>query len=105
MFSLLARKYTEYKFKRNDLRIIQQIPAQSFASFLDEHRQKGWEMTDSYQAFNQEADNWHCKLRKGTSVLECHWRQSQNGSVTGPARIINGLAKGLDMPAYTSPRD
>ncbi|WP_102795089.1 hypothetical protein [Bowmanella denitrificans] len=103
LISLIRRKYVELTFRRYDLRIVEAIGAQQFEHIIQVYRNSGWEITDAYQAFSPDAERWHCKLRKGTSVLECEWQHQRFGSISGAARIINALANEFELVVLEYP--
>lgn len=102
-FSTIARRYRDWKYRRNDWRIVQDISAQRFTEILQAHLDNGWEITDNYQGFDPAMAKWHCQLRKGTSCLRCRW-QSGAGHIFGPARILNGLGEDFGLTVFTTPQ-
>ncbi|AXR08076.1 hypothetical protein [Salinimonas sediminis] len=94
--------WVKLKFKRNDLRIIEHIPAATFSQILQQYCAQGWELTDAYRPFD-EAQRWQGKLRKGTSVLTCIWQPEQAGHIYGLSRIINGMAAQFSLVAKPAP--
>lgn len=98
----VKQAWIKRKFQRNDLRIIEHIPAATFNQIVDQYCTQGWELTDAYRSFDS-AQRWQGKLRKGTSVLNCTWRPEQAGQIYGLTRIINGMAAQFSLVAKPAP--
>ncbi|MEW9798603.1 hypothetical protein [Alteromonas sp. CYL-A6] len=103
MFNALRHALQKARFKRRGLLIIQAIPADTFATILDEYQARGWELTDAYRAFSAEQPRWRGVLRKGTGQLRCEWTADRTGSMVGIARIVNGVASEYNLTADASP--
>ena len=104
MLKFLSRKYVESKYRRNNLRVIEDISAERFRAILQYYVENGWELTDNYGSFNEERERWRCKLRKGNSTLECEWDKRYEGRIYGPAKIVNGLGKESGFDVLELPR-
>jgi hypothetical protein len=99
----LGRIYTQYKYKRDKLNIIQQIPTTQFQQIVQKYQQDGWEMSSEYHAADKWLDHWQCKLRKGTSTLICEWTTVTKGEISGPQRVIIGLGKEFILTVKSAP--
>ena len=115
----LGQIYTKYKYKRDQLNIIQQIPTQQFQKIIQKYQQDGWELASEYHpadfwvnglvdhgvdhGADHGVDHWKCKLRKGTSTLICEWNNEVEGEISGPQRIIIGLGKEFILSVRTCP--
>lgn len=104
MLKFLGRKYVESKYRRNNLRVIEDIPAKKFGATLQAYTETGWELTDNYRSFNEDRERWRCKLRKGTSTLKCEWDKRHNGRISGPAYVVDGLGKEFGFAVLESPK-
>ncbi len=102
MFKFLSNKYIKAKFRRKNLRIIENISADQFEATLASHYDQGWEMTDNFKSFNKDRERWRCKLRKGTCTLHCVWDKRVNGYIAGPQRVVDPLGHtlGKDVQEY-----
>ncbi|GGW83721.1 hypothetical protein [Alteromonas halophila] len=103
MFKALARKYVELKYRRNNWRIIENLSAEQFAVVLRNYREDGWELTNTYRAFDASLPDWKGKLRKGTSTLDCQWNASGKGRIIGQAQVMGGVADKLGVSVHTAP--
>lgn len=103
LFASFKRKRLEARYKRDDLRIIENVSADNFQTILTQYQDEGWELTDTYTIFQPELKTWQGKLRKGTSVLTCDWHHEYNGSISGLARIIEGLAPAYQLTVLSYP--
>lgn len=103
-FSTLKRRYTARKFSQNDWRIIQHIPFATFERFIANRVESGWEIASDFHALESDTPKWQCKLRKGSGVLICKWRASEQGEIVGAARMVNGVGSELAMPVFEQPQ-
>ena len=97
----IYKKYIQYKFKRDNLNIIENIPALRFDEVVLACIKGGWETDYAYLPFSRDVVNqqnqWQCKLRKGTSTLICQWKHATSGSIRGPKRIVKGLGSEFEL--------
>jgi hypothetical protein len=103
ILTLLGQKYTKYRYKRDKLNIIQQIPTQQLQQIIKKYRLDGWEVAPEYHANEVCVDSWQYKLRKGTSVLQCQWSKEMEGQISGPQRIIVGLGEEFCLTVNSAP--
>lgn len=103
VFTRMQRKYTEKRFLRNDLNIIQNIQTDNFHHIIEVLVAAGWEVSIDYRGREGWEHKGSCKLRKGTSVLECNWSRTEQGTITGLGRIIKGVAIQFDLVSLDTP--
>lgn len=103
-FNTIMQRYTARKFKKHDWRIIESIPFLTFEKLIVNYVENGWEIADDYRVLNEDAKQWQCSLRKGTSILVCSWSAKALGNVVGPARPVEGLGAELGLPVYDQPQ-
>ncbi len=100
----MKRKCTEKRFRQNDLNIIQNIPTDTFHNVIEVLVDAGWEVSIDYRGPDGWEHKGRCKLRKGTSVLECCWSSNHQGAISGLGRIIKGIATQFDLVSLDTPR-
>ncbi|MCW8109553.1 hypothetical protein OPS25_13665 [Alteromonas ponticola] len=102
MYKMLRQKITASRFKRHDLGIIENIPADVFQQIIDKHIAEGWEISGSFHQFDW-TKRWEVKLRKGTSELQMQWYPALQGNMVGLRRIMTGVAKQFSLTVLTCP--
>lgn len=103
MLRRFLHNLTVSRFKKQQLNIIENIPAETFSQILDTYVSKGWEVSHSYGAFSAENNKWDAQLRKGTSELQLRWKKAHQGSLFGPDRIVRGVAEEFSQEALAVP--
>lgn len=104
LFKRWRQARTRARYQRLDLRIIEGIPTAMFSQILDDYTAQGWEVSEARGEFAPHGKFWQGKIRKGYSTLECEWHALGLGRITGPARIIQGLAVQRQMTAARYPQ-
>ncbi|NMH60560.1 hypothetical protein [Alteromonas ponticola] len=102
MFGILKQKITANRFKRHELGVIENIPADVFQQIIDEQTAMGWESSGSFHQFNW-SKKWTLKLRKGTTVLELEWSPEAQGNMVGLQRILTDVAKEFELKVLVCP--
>jgi hypothetical protein len=104
LFASLTRKLTEFKYKYYGLNIIQEVPSERFHHIITLYIERGWEGSGNYCEPDSGVTDWTCKLRKGTSTLQCGWSDSTQGTFIGPERILFGLGKEFGFTSNSAPQ-
>lgn len=104
LFALLIKKLTEFKYRYYGLNIIQEVPAERFHLIICQYIDRGWEVSGDYNENGACLSHWSCKLRKGTSTLNCEWNEKTQGNFIGPQRIIFGLGQEFGLTANEAPQ-
>lgn len=99
----LSQKLREYRFRRNGLTIVQDIPKDLFMGILQCYIDDGWELADDFYSSKAWPDSGNCKIRKGHSTLVFAWDLEFQGSITGLERIINSLAHKYELTMRYTP--
>lgn len=111
LLTSFKQKRVTRKFAKHNLNILQNLPFDKLQTILQGLILQGWEVHPDYLDTSNENNDWECKLRKGTSVLDVTWSASNTesdntkntGSITGLERIIVGLGKEFDTPVSKTP--
>ncbi len=103
LFTNIRRALTASKFQRKDLKIIEAIPTERFATIVFQFKDEGWELTDAPGDLDVSCDSWQGKLRKGTSTLTCNWNNDDEGEIVGLTRIIDGIGKDFNLKVQSTP--
>lgn len=101
-FTGFKKSRLEKKFRKNDWIIIQPIPFSQFEQLIIEHVEGGWEIEDDYERLEPNVSNWHCELRKGTSILTCIWMSEYQGLIYGPKIALASTAEKLGIKVSKS---
>ncbi|MCQ8850565.1 hypothetical protein NQT74_18440 [Alteromonas stellipolaris] len=99
----IRRALIASKFQRKDLKIIEAIPGERFATIVFDFKDKGWELTDARGDLDVSHESWQGKLRKGTSTLTCTWSKDDQGEIVGLTRIVEGIAKDYNLKVQSTP--
>lgn len=104
IFALLRKKLTEFKYQYYGLNIIQKVSAERFHLIISQYIDRGWELSGEYNEIGTGLSHWSCKLRKGTSTLNCEWNETTQGNFVGPQRIVVGLGQEFGFTANKAPQ-
>ena len=104
LFALIRKKLTEFKYQYYGLNIIQEVSAERFHLIISQYIERGWELSGDYNELEAGSSQWSCRLRKGTSTLNCEWHEITQGNFIGPQRIIFGLGQEFGFTANTAPQ-
>lgn len=104
LFALLRKKLTEFKYQYYGLNIIQEVSAERFHLIISQYIERGWELSGEYNELGAGLSHWSCKLRKGTSTLNCEWHETTHGNFIGPQRIVFGLGQEFGFTANKAPQ-
>ncbi|WP_195732233.1 hypothetical protein [Glaciecola sp. MH2013] len=99
----LRKKYIAYKYKRDDLNIIEAIPIDRFNAIIQKCISEGWEIRPEYYEIERLEQAWAGKLRKGHSTLHCSWSSETYGAINGPRPIIQSLGNEHDLQSSSLP--
>jgi hypothetical protein len=103
----LKRKLIASRFKRKNLNIIQSIPVGEIDSILQNYIESGWELAPQFYSAKALHQQGLCSVRRGQSTLtftlEHQIAANQVGTIIGPARIVQALAKEHQLVALASP--
>lgn len=111
------------RFKRKDLMLIHDVPAEFILSLLDRLVSQGWEVAPEFDTQASLIHRGKCIVRRGQSSLVFMLQEFRlqndthapplgsdpmppitgKGTIEGPARIISDLAKQYDLQARSEP--
>lgn len=102
-FTKLNKKLVENRFKRKGLNIIQGIPTNDIKEIISLYVSEGWEIGSQYSSKDALINSGECAIRRGQSTLLFEWSEASKGSITGPERIVFGLANQFKLTALAFP--
>ncbi|WP_371195264.1 hypothetical protein [Glaciecola sp. SC05] len=103
MLTNIRRYFIKSRFKRHDLKIIEGISFSSTKAILDTYVSEGWELGYQFSSAGSLASQGECIVRRGQSSLTFAHSETSQGSITGPTRIINDIAKQYKLPVLPFP--
>lgn len=108
LLAFIKHKMLVRRFAKQRLNIIQDLPFERLQKIVKQQIEQGWETYPDYINTGDADNNWACKLRKGTSVLELNWQTNKadkkGGSIIGLERIVKGIGQESDVPVDTTPK-
>lgn len=105
IFKRLKQTRIRKRFHNNNHLIIENIKQYVFTQIFTDYTEQGWEVFDAVFLENDNKNIRSCKLRKGNSTLIFEWAVENTllGSISGPNRIINGLAQHYNLTVLDYP--
>lgn len=104
LFSNIRQSLIKGRFKRKGLNIIQDIPAVQIKELLALYVNDGWEIGPEFYSQESLFEGGKCTIRRGQSTLLFEWNEKSEGSITGPERIVFGIASEHKLTALTFPK-
>jgi hypothetical protein len=104
LFSKIRQGLVKSRFKRKGLHIIQDIPTAQIKELLAHYVEEGWELGSEY--YNEESlmEGGKCTIRRGQSTLLFEWNETIEGAISGPERIVCGIASKHKLTARAFPK-
>lgn len=91
------RSIAKARFRLLGLATIKDIPTERFNRIIEELVAVGWRKTYEYAGFDAWIDYGKVELRKGGVRLTMEWDNWTEGSVEGPATVVEALAHDLGL--------
>lgn len=98
VFARFIRGLSKLRFRLLRLATIKDIPTARFNVLADQLVCAGWRKSAEYAGFDAWIDYGRIRLRKGFRKLTLEWDNWTEGSIEGPRRIIESIAREADLP-------
>ena len=92
------RVLAKARFKLLGLATIRDISTDRFNDLVDRLVASGWRCKSEYSGFDAWIDYGKIKLRKGRAKLTLEWDNWTEGSVEGPRRVVEEIARENQLP-------
>ncbi|RYG97935.1 MAG: hypothetical protein EON58_08540 [Alphaproteobacteria bacterium] len=86
------RSFTEWQFKVRGFYSVTDIKTERFNEILAILQSEGWRKTYEYSGFDSWIDYGCVRLKKGRTKLKFEWDNYDEGSIEGPAAVVQSLA-------------
>jgi len=87
------RALLKLRFKALGLATIKDIPTAEFNALAARLLTSGWKKTYEYAGFDAWIDYGRIKMRKDSKRLNLEWDNWTEGSIEGPRRVIEAIAR------------
>ncbi|MDN4501187.1 hypothetical protein QX776_02155 [Alteromonadaceae bacterium BrNp21-10] len=98
MLKKWLQDYRTFRLKMAGLQRLQHITRESLQQVTDDCLNNGWEQKYICNALGARLSDDRFILRKGQSELSFDWHPQHGGQITGPQRIVKGMAAQFDLP-------
>lgn len=97
MLAKIRQYLIRSKFKRKGLNVIENIPYKQAKAILEDYESQGWEVAPEFGSSNSFALTGKCAIRRGQSTLTFIQYDREAVSISGPMRVVQALAKELEL--------
>ena len=87
------RSIAKLRFSLLGLATIKDIPTKEFEDLAERLATSGWRKTSEYSGFDAWIDYGRISFRRGFTRIKLEWDNWTEGSVEGPRRVIEEIAR------------